>query len=149
LPNNYIGYFSVAYDQAGGIQRRYHNDIRIIEIPDNGFLETQFRETPVDYIEGKMAFVYRDDILLERCRKISAIDKVQLHKIAATMIAGYSGYNLDSVYVVPLGYNQVRRSLIEDGLGKRIDGNIEMFRIDTLKNVIGVKNLIIDKFKKG
>lgn len=43
LPENYIGYVIVIYEQENGVEKKYEGDKRVYEIPQSGILKTQFK----------------------------------------------------------------------------------------------------------
>lgn len=49
-----------------------------------------------------------------------------------------TNFDMNSVYINPLGYNQNPRDWLNKVFGKEIKGNIEMFKNDTLKNMIKI-----------
>lgn len=48
----------------------------------------------------------------------------------------WADYDMDSLYVLPLGYNQMARSSLHERIDRRVSGNVEFFRINTLRNLI-------------
>jgi len=42
LPDNYVGYVVIFYNQSDGVDRKYIGSKRVYEIPSNGILRTRF-----------------------------------------------------------------------------------------------------------
>ena len=132
LPNNFIGSFCVAYQQAQGKPELLEDNHKILHIPDNGFFKTQLEETPFDFAKGKMRFYYETDSKRKEIPVINNSDWDQLRKGEMTS----TKYHSDSIYIQVMGYNQVPRQLLESYYGEKIAGNVELFKVDSLKNLI-------------
>ncbi|TXD47817.1 DUF6843 domain-containing protein [Polaribacter sp. IC063] len=42
IPENYVGTIKIRFNEKNGIEKKYENDKRIYEIPENGILKTKF-----------------------------------------------------------------------------------------------------------
>jgi hypothetical protein len=133
LPLKYRGIVIVSYNQKEGQEKNYTADNRpLISIPANGLLQTQFEEEPYNYILGKISFSVSDSNTVKRNIKFFSFDKYY-HNLDELL---GQGYYMDSVYVCTYGYNRLPRKEINKLYGKPIEGNVMMFSIDTLKNLI-------------
>lgn len=129
LPDNYIGLVYVNFNQFDGQVQNFDNaENRIIRIPDCGYTKTIFKENPLKYALEKMCFIQSEtNIPFFIERKIRRMNEKELEE---------AGYNLESIYVCIEGYNQTSRKYINEIYGQEIQGNVLMFKIDTLKNIL-------------
>jgi hypothetical protein len=133
LPMKYRGNVFINYNQKDGQVKEYTYDKRpLISIPANGLLQTQFPEEPYNFILGRITFSIIDTTALYRHIKFFSFDKYY-HNLNELFS---QGYDMDSVYVCTYGYNRQTREEINKLFDKTIEGNVMMFRIDTLKNLI-------------
>lgn len=129
LPDNFIGKVYVNFDQIDGQTQNFDNEgNRIIKIPESGYVKTIFKEEPLKYALEKMCFIQKETALPyfieSKKRKMNEKEFIE------------EGYNLESVYVCIEGYNQTSRKIINEVYGQEIKGNVLMFQIDTLKNIL-------------
>jgi len=133
LPRKYRGNVFISYNQKDGQEKKYTSDGRpLISIPTNGLLQTQFQEEPYDFILGRISFSVYDTTESVKNVKSFSFDKYY-HNF--NELLGH-GYFTDSVYVILYGYNRQTRKEINKLFDKTIEGNVMMFKIDTLKNLI-------------
>ena len=133
LPYLFHGLAYICYNQNDGSEKVYTSDnIPLIHIPTNGFLQTQFKEDPFNFIKGNISFLTNDTNNI-------------WHKIPSFQFDKYidkyeelvnQGFKEDSVYVCLYGYNRDRRIDINKQFKKIIEGNILFFKVDTLKNLM-------------
>ena len=133
LPMKYRGNVFINYNQKDGQEKKYTFDNRpLISIPANGLLQTQFEEDPYYFILGRITFSIIDSTALYQDIKFFSFDKYY-HNLNELLSQGYC---MDSVYVCTYGYNRQPRKEINKLFDKTIEGNVMMFRIDTLRNLI-------------
>jgi len=133
LPRNYTGYVYICYNQKSGQKKEFGvKGNPIIHIPSDGLFKTKHIEDPINYALGKFQFLNELGNSKNRTipfffftENIGQLDKI-LNK----------GYSMDSVYVCIYGYNQTQRENINTLFNQKIDGNVLMFRVDTLRNMI-------------
>jgi hypothetical protein len=133
LPEKFIGLVYLKYNKKVGeniVMDELGNPT--IKIPFNGLQIVKLHEDPFNYVLGKFNFV-------ERTRE--NVDK-KLPFFFFTEYIGKldrllsKGYNMDSIYVCIYGYNQTPREELNKVFRQTIDGNVLMFNVDTLKNMI-------------
>lgn len=129
LPDNFIGLVYVNFNQSNGHNQNLDSvGNGIINIPICGYTKTNFKEDPLKYALEKMRFIQGErNIPFFIERKIRHMNKTELKE---------AGYKLDSVYVCVEGYNQTSRKYIDEIYGQKVQGNVLMFKIDTMKNII-------------
>lgn len=133
LPYLFHGLVYICYGQNDGSKKVYANDNSpLINIPADGFLQTQFKEDPFNLIKGNISFLTNDSNNI-------------WHKIPSFQFDKYidnyedlinQGFKEDSVYVCLYGYNRARRNDINKQFKKTIEGNILFLKVDTLKNLL-------------
>lgn len=133
LPNDYIGYVYICYNQKSGQEKEFGvKGNPIIRIPADGLLQTKQIENPINYVQGKFQFLNAKGSSKNKTipfffftENIGQLDKI-LDK----------GFCMDSVYVCIYGYNQTQRENINALFNQKIEGNVLMCRVDTLRKMI-------------
>lgn len=128
LPVEFSGVVYVCYNQNGSENNKRKNNTRIIEISEDGLTKTEFIEEPVTYGLQNYAFT-RNGKDLPFFNHHNVLDKT--HKEIESM-----GYSQDSVYVCLYGYNQTGRKYVNEEFNEDIHGNVLMFAVDTLHNIL-------------
>ncbi|WP_430818048.1 hypothetical protein [Carboxylicivirga marina] len=128
LPDNYIGLFHVLHNNSDRKKELEENN-RIYRIPDDGVLSTAYEARPKDLVLKRELFYKGKGNI-----RLTTVSSSTLKQFKSTGVE--PPYRLDSVYVLPLGFNQIegkRRAKVTDNVFVK---NIESFKIDTLKNLI-------------
>jgi hypothetical protein len=130
LPNDFNGIVYVNYNNPLANNAAFdENNNRVIDIPENGLSKTSFIENPMKYALGQMIFTKKNN------SKIPFFIGHMLMGLNRNEIT-YMGLNYDSTYVCLLGFNQDCRENINNEYSCKISGNVLMFRIDKLKNIL-------------
>ena len=140
FPDKFRGITFVAYQQPLGVKLEYGvNGERILRINNSRLSETQFKETPFSFARNKFNFYYYSNGL--PIRELPFVTKHEFSKLryGKEKEKHLRKYALDSVYVYVMGYNQAPREYINKIVGKELEGNIEVFKVDTLKNLLTEK----------
>ena len=129
IPDGYSGYVYVNYNQSKN-HNEYNNQNNIlIEIHKSGKTITQNNINPYSYITKNIEFKYESN----------------LNTIPFFIFNEYTGrlnnllnqgFSMDSTYVCLYGFNQIARENINKIFDQEIKGNVLMFKIDSLKNLI-------------
>jgi len=129
LPENYSGIVYVNYNQPTGQTQCFDSaENRIIKIPSCGYLKTQFKESPLQYALEKMCFIQNEEYIpFFIDSKIVKMTETQLKQ---------EGFDYESRYVCVFGFNQASREYINHIFDENIQGNVLMFQVDTLKNIL-------------
>ena len=130
--NNFFGYVLINYNQPDGQEKKYtKNGTKIIDVPISGTLKTQFIADPFNYILKNIKFARKNNINKEIphiCFKWARSQKLEgLVEL---------GYDTNAVYVILQDYNQMGRGYINEWWDEEITGQVLMFKIDTLKNLL-------------
>jgi len=121
LPKNFIGQVYVNYTN---ISNKIKFEERTITIPQTGLIKTTLQVSILNFAfsnyrfempNGKQYNFFVDDIT----------SQTQLNKL-----------DRDSIYVCVYGFNQEGRPKINKIFNEEISGNVLMFEVDTLKNLI-------------
>lgn len=137
IPQGFIGTIYVAYNQVGGVAQKYDDDgNRLIEIPASGLVETVFMEDPLFIAKNSIDFFYERNEL-ENYKGLNLIGYNELKKFFEENWINNldSIYRPDAVVVVAAGYNQAGRDHINGLFSKKIQGNVEVYTVDTLRNI--------------
>jgi hypothetical protein len=123
-----IGFVGTAYVNFQGIIQ--NSQKQTINVPKTGLIEAEFKENPFSIYSGNLSFVENSNAK----NKIpffhySAVEKQSAEKLFKT-------YNKDSIYVGLYGFNQIGRNEVNKIFGREVKGNVFMFRVDTLKNLL-------------
>jgi len=128
LPSNFIGYVYINYNQKGsGNNLIAGKNSRKIEVSINGLIKTEFEESILPLAFGDYEF-------------ISPIKKYSFFMQDLIEDSEITSLKADSIYVCVYGYNQESREEINKLYGQEINGNVLMFRVDTLKNIMKTIN---------
>lgn len=143
LPKGFIGVGMIALNQTDGVEAEYDSGNNpIYRIGDDGLLSTQHTENPFMIAKGAYHFYYNDKrkqnltsihALYPDCRQLLAYE----FKLNGTLPD--EKYKLDEVYFLVSRYNP-GPNIIDEAFGKRIIGNVKVFRVDTLRNLLGGAN---------
>ena len=134
----FTGPIYIAYGQVSGVEAEFDAQGRpLFNIPADGMLETQVPEDPVAFALGAMQFYYT---IAEGAgqRAIPLVTTDVIRPVGDAPAAGSGQYHPDSVYVGAIGYNQLGRNTINRLFGKPVEGNVWMFRVDTLRKLRGL-----------
>ncbi len=133
IPDNYAGNIFVNYNCTNVLEKKVFSDTSVtLYISNNGLLKTQEREDPWGYVEGNIKF---SQIRGEDKKEVPFFISGDFVNLTKQDIIN-KGYKLDSIYVHLLGYNQTGRNEINKIFNERIYGNVLMFRIGTLKDLL-------------
>ena len=128
LPSNFIGYVYINYNQKGsGNNLIAGKNNRKIEVSNDGLVKTEFEESILPLAFGLYEFkspLQKYPFFIQDLIKDSEITRLKA----------------DSIYVCVYGFNQDRREKINKLYGQEINGNVLMFRVDTLKNIMKTLN---------
>jgi len=129
LPVDYTGIVYVSYNQPKGQVQSFDNvKNRIIKIPSCGYTKTSFKEDPLQYALEKMCFIQNEEYIpFFIDSRITKMTESELKQ---------AGFDYESKYVCVFGFNQASRENINDIFGEDIQGNVLMFQVDTLKNIL-------------
>lgn len=124
LPSNFIGDVFINYNQKGtGNKFLDSQNNRIIEVPNNGLVKTEFEELILPLAFGLYEFespLRKYSFFIQDLIKDTEIKSLKT----------------DSIYVCVYGYNQTGRIEINKLYGEKICGNVLMLKVDTLKNIL-------------
>jgi hypothetical protein len=124
LPPNFIGFVYINYNQKGsGNNLIDDQNNRKIEVTNDGLVKTEFEESILPLAFGLYEFkspLRTYSFFIQDLIKDSEMKSLKT----------------DSIYVCVYGYNQERREEITKLFGQKINGNVLMFRVDTLKNIM-------------
>lgn len=135
LPEGFTGPIYIAYGQEFGEKAEFDERGRpLFNIPANGMLETQVPEDPVAFALGAMQFNYTTAERYSQ-RTIPLVPTDVIRPVGGAPAAGSGQYHPDSVYVWAMGYNQLGRKNLNGFFGKAVEGNVGMFRVDTLRKL--------------
>lgn len=133
LPEKFIGLVYLKYNKKVGenvVMDEHSNPT--INVPFNGLTIVKLQEDPFNFVLGKFNFIEKTKENADKklpffffTEYIGKLDRL-LSK----------GYNMDSIYVCIYGYNQTPREELNKVFQQTIDGNVLMFNVDTLKNMI-------------
>lgn len=147
LPDGFAGYIVIMYDQEG-ITNATLDELgrRILHIPASGLLETNYKVDPIIFATRQYAFYYnkQNKGQLERLPLVW----VSLSGlIAQTSFAKeyLQHFDPEAICVMPFGYNQFARGLINKKFGKDLKGNAEMYYVGKLKDMIGKAPVFIEE----
>lgn len=128
LPVNFIGVVYVCYNQNGSDNNKQYENTREIGISEDGLSKTEFIEEPVTFGLQNYGF-NRDGKDLPFFNHHNVLDKTneEINKM---------GFSQDSVYVCLYGYNQTGRRYVNEEFNEEIQGNVLMFSVDTLHNIL-------------
>lgn len=119
LPNGFRGQVVIAYNQSQGVEPEYDLDgNRIVRIPSNGLLETQFREDAFG-TAGRRYRVYIEDSLAQNLLELPVADKYDGKRRAS--------FGALKTVVIMQGFNQATREDVNKAFHKSILGNTMMF----------------------
>ncbi len=148
VPEGFTGYVVVVYNpdmqqamQSGEMGKR------IFEIPNDGLLETDFTADPVTFATQKYGFYYRkyNENELVRLPLINRSINSPI-MIQTTFIQEYlKQFNPNSMVVIPFGYNQIARNLLNKKFNKNIIGNAEIYYVGVLRDLIGNQPPFVEK----
>jgi hypothetical protein len=128
FPSNFIGDVFISYNQKGTGNKFYDSqNNRIIEVPDNGLVKTEFKDLILPFALGLYEFespVRKYTFFIQ-----DLIKDVEIKSLES-----------DSIYVCVYGYNQTGRKEINKLYGEAIYGNVLMLKVDTLKNILKTIN---------
>ena len=123
---NFKGMVLMSYNQTDGIYKGSENNINV---PRSGLSKMKNEADINKFIKRRFRFYFKNQSdynteikVLERNK---FYDGVELKK-----------YEEDSVYILPLGYNQWGREEVNKFCKENIKGNVEMFVVDIFKNLI-------------
>jgi hypothetical protein len=124
LPPNFTGFVYINYNQKGTGNNLIdgHNN-RKIEVSNDGLVKTEFEESILPLALG--LYEFKSPI---RTYSFFIQDLIEDSEITSL--------KADSIYVCVYGYNQESREEINKLYGQEINGNVLMFRVDTLKNIM-------------
>jgi hypothetical protein len=124
LPSNFIGYVYINYNQKGsGNNLIVGKNNRKIEVSNDGLIKTEFEESILPLAFG--LYEFKSPLRKYPFFIQDLIEDSELRKLKA-----------DSIYVCVYGFNQDIREEINKLYGQEINGNVLMFRVDTLKNIM-------------
>jgi hypothetical protein len=124
LPSNFIGYVYINYNQEGsGNNLIDAQNNREIEVSNGGLVKSEFKESILPLASGLYEFK-------------SPIKEYQFFIQDLIKDSDIKNLKADSIYVCVYGYNQAGRETINELYGQEINGNVLMFRVDTLKNIM-------------
>ncbi|MBX2930246.1 MAG: hypothetical protein KF852_20615 [Saprospiraceae bacterium] len=139
LEEDFTGLLVVLYQSPDLVTKRIDPiEQRTFHVPSNGLLETLHAADPISFAMRGNAFYYADKNgtpvkrLSLMLREILSPGVLQLEKVNNYL----SRFDPDEVYVVPLGYNQMARQLLNERFGKELIGNAEMYQVGRLKDLI-------------
>jgi hypothetical protein len=124
LPKDFKGEIMIAYQQP--INTYLGNEKQII-IPQSGLLKVKNQADIYKFIKRQFTFLYTNNNALEIpvFEPNRIYTEVELNK-----------YNENTICVLPLGYNQLGRIGVNEVFGETIIGNVEMYKVDVLKNLV-------------
>ncbi len=139
LPDGFTGRGLIALNQADGLEPEYDIEgIPIYRIGPNGLLTTQHPENPFMMAKGTYKFYFIESEkqtlteippLFNDCRQRLTHD----YKVNGEF--SDERYRLDDIYVLVTRYNPAP-NVIDEEFGKTTLGNVKIFRVDTLKNLL-------------
>lgn len=129
LHDNYVGLVYVSFNQKCEKSLRVDSvGNRIFEIPSCGYMKTSFKEEPLKYALKKMSFIQNEKYIpFFVDSEIIKLTELELKQ---------AGFDSEKLYVCVLGFNQSSRKEINGIFGEDIQGNVLMFQVDTLKNIL-------------
>ena len=128
LPIEFNGIAYVCYNQNGSGNNIQNKHARIIEISKDGLSKTEFVEEPVTLGLQNYTFTrYYKDLPFFNHQNVLEKTIEEINKM---------GYSQDSVYVCLYGYNQMGRRYVNEVFNEDIQGNVLMFSVDTLHNIL-------------
>lgn len=110
------------------------NGNRLITVPRNGLFLTSDEPWPLQFMKRRFE-AYRMDSTDQDAVPVNWIFADELSDLNRDSTLRAS-YDLNALYLIPWGYNQIARSSLHERIDRRVSGNVEFFRIDTLKNLI-------------
>ena len=126
LDNGFIGVIYVSYSSNSKIYYRPQSEKGTIQVPRHGLVKVKYQFSSLEYHSRQKCFYYCNlDVPI---KKIDSVWEYELLQNA-------TNYDKDSVLVVIKGLNQFPRSTIDSVFKEKIDGDVEMFIVDTLKNL--------------
>jgi hypothetical protein len=130
VPDGFIGNIYINYNHPKGSNIQYGaHENSIIRIPSSGKVITQDNINVFSYITKNLEFEY----------------ETSLEKIPFFIFNEYTnrlddlldkGFSIDSTCICLYGFNQIPREDIDEIYNKKIDGDVLMLSVDTLKNLI-------------
>lgn len=146
LQDGFRGYSWVATEQLKGKAPAMDYEGRhIIEIPENGILETKAAITPVALSKRELEFFFRQNWN----NGLMSIPHISLNCLTFLQSKNYTddeivnfGYEPDQVYVFYFRYNNPGREGINNIFGKEIQGQVFWFRVDTLRDLLKPKPMV-------
>lgn len=129
IEDNFIGDAFINYNSTGGVKKAIEDNVNQVYLPYTGLLKTRCNIDPFELEKNEIVFEKKESKLTipSFCSlKFNDINKVSL-----------LGYHKDSVCVCIYGFNQMGRSSINKEIfHEKIYGNVLMFRVDTLSNLL-------------
>ncbi len=124
LPSNFIGNVFINYNQKGSGNNLIDiQNNRKIEVSNDGLAKTEFEVSILPLAFG--LYEFKSPL---RTYSFFIQDLIEDSEIISL--------KEDSIYVCIYGYNQQSREEINKLYSQEINGNVLMFRVDTLKNIM-------------
>lgn len=139
LPDGFTGRGLIALNQADGLEPEYDIEgIPIYRIGPNGLLATQHPENPFMMAKGTYKFYFIESekqTLTEIPAVYNDCWQRLTHDYKVNGEFSDERNRLDDIYVLVTRYNPAP-NVIDEEFGKTILGNVKIFRVDTLKNLL-------------
>lgn len=140
LPAKFTGLVYIAYNQPDGINLETGKRGKVLAIPSSGVVKVKDIEVFDSYLDGNLKFYYNKNLAENPdINFISYIDfrKSLLNKDFFNAFLETHNIQYSTVVAIPLGFNASGRERVINKLfNDSIIGNVEMFEIDTLKNIV-------------
>jgi hypothetical protein len=129
LPKGFKGGIMLAYNQPVG---ELSGQEEYIKIPASGLLKLT-QKTDI-YRYGKRRFKFYFDNIDQQNPKNTEIEVLENNKNYTDQ--ELKKYKKDTLYVLPIGYNQLDREGINKIFGENIEGDVEMYEVNYFKNLV-------------
>ena len=133
LPEDFIGIVYLKYNKKVGVNVVLdENGNPTINVPFNGLQIVKLQEDPFNFVLGKFNFI--EKARENTNKKLSFFFFNEYIGRLDNLLT--RGYKMDSIYVCIYGFNQTPREELNKVFQKTIEGNVLMFNVDTLKNMV-------------
>jgi hypothetical protein len=127
LPADFRGEIMIAYDQKTS---ELSSTESVIHVPKSGLLKLKNKEDISKFIKRKFTFSY-DNLNAPNGNKIEIIERDRVYTELEL-----KKYDENTIFVLPLGFNQLGRFGVNEIFGESIVGNVEMYQVDVFKNLV-------------
>jgi len=135
LKPGFQGYVVLLYGGGVIMSAGGNEEPLVVRIPDDGLFETYRKADPVAFVKQQHEFYFENDL----SKKLPIVHGVVRSMLSeSTLVKEYlSQFDENEICVVPFGYNQFGREMLNKKFGKDLQGNAEIYYVGPLKEVMG------------